>query len=358
MRYTAVVDDGPPRRRLRRHLSVRVALPPGRQDQSPLRGRGTVRRAAAPVPPRQPHLELPLAATDRRSDGRGPPLRGLRPHGLRPLREASAPVRLHARAPRRERPGPDRRARPARHHARGPRLGRADRPRRDARAARAPERDRPHEHLGLGAALVAAALHTRVPHRGTRRDPRPGRQPLRRVDPGRHGPPRRRPGDDGRLPRPVPRLLVARGHPRLPARDPAHRARPQRPDDLLDPRAASAARRPRAAPMGNARPGLPARLPRPVARAVPARRGRRPGGRLSLRRRGPPGRRDRRYPAVPALTRRDAASRLSTLRGSTSTLSRLPKTTWTTTPPKRSASSWASRSAVATSASGRPVASR
>src|ERR671914_1476254 len=172
IRYTTGVDDRRTRRRLRWHLSVRVALPPGRQDQPPLRGRGTARGAAAPVPPRQPHLELPLAATDLRSDRRGPPLRGLRPHGLRPLREAAAPVRLHARAPRRERPGPDRRARPARHHARGPRLGRADRPRRDARAARAPERDRPHEHLGLGAALVAAALHTRVPHRGTRREDR------------------------------------------------------------------------------------------------------------------------------------------------------------------------------------------
>ena len=45
---------------------------------------------------------------------------------------------------------------------------------------------------------------------------------------------------------------------------------------------------------------------------------------------------------------------LSTLRGSTSTLSRFPNTTWSTTPPNRSASSRASRSASATSASGSP----
>ena len=40
---------------------------------------------------------------------------------------------------------------------------------------------------------------------------------------------------------------------------------------------------------------------------------------------------------------------LSTLRGSTSTRSRFPKTTCSTTPPKRSASSRASRSASSTS---------
>ena len=46
--------------------------------------------------------------------------------------------------------------------------------------------------------------------------------------PGGHGTARRRPGDDGGLPRAVPGLLVARRDARLPARDPADRARPQR----------------------------------------------------------------------------------------------------------------------------------
>ena len=50
-----------------------------------------------------------------------------------------------------------------------------------------------------------------------------------------------------------------------------------------------------------------------------------------------------------ALTRRDAASMLSTLRGSTSTRRRFPNTTCSTTPPKRSASRRASRSASSTS---------
>ena len=46
---------------------------------------------------------------------------------------------------------------------------------------------------------------------------------------------------------------------------------------------------------------------------------------------------------------------LSTLRGSTSTRSRLPNTTCSTTPPKRSASIRASRSASSTSALGEPA---
>ena len=64
-----------------------------------------------------------------------------------------------------------------------------------------------------------------------------GRQPVRGVDARRAGPPGSRPVDDGRLPRAVPGLLVARGDARLPARDPADRARPQRAADGLDPRA-------------------------------------------------------------------------------------------------------------------------
>ena len=120
-----------------------------------------------------------------------------------------------------------------------------------------------------------------------------GRQPVRRVDPRRHGPARHRPADDGRLPRAVPRLLVARRHARLPARHPSHRARPQRPPDGHDPRPPARARRAGDARVGDARPGLPARLPRSVARAVPARAGGRARGRGPLRSGGPPGRCDR-----------------------------------------------------------------
>ena len=48
-----------------------------------------------------------------------------------------------------------------------------------------------------------------------------------------------------------------------------------------------------------------------------------------------PGRGDRGAQRVAAAARREAASMLSTLRGSTSTRSRLPNTTWRITPPKR-----------------------
>ena len=77
-----------------------------------------------------------------------------------------------------------------------------------------------------------------------------GREPVHRVDPRRHGKARHRPGDDGRLPRALPGLLVARRHAGLPARHPAHRARPQRPADGHDPRAPARAR-----PPGHARSG-------------------------------------------------------------------------------------------------------
>ena len=229
MRYTEGVDDGPARRRLRGHLSVRGALPQGGEDESPLPGRGALRLPPAAVPPWQPDLELPLAAPGRRAEREGPPLRRLRPHGVWPVREASAPVRLHARAACRERAGRDRRAGPAGRHARCPRLGRADRPGRDARARRAVARRGPDEHLGLGAAELAAALHPRVPYGGARRDPCARRQPVRGVgDPGRDGTPRPGPHDDGGLPGAVPGLLVACRDARLPARHPAHRARQQR----------------------------------------------------------------------------------------------------------------------------------
>ena len=137
----------------------------------------------------------------------------------------------------RQRARADRRARPSGRGARGPRLGRPDRPRRDARAPRPAARPRADEHLGVGAAELRPALRARVPDRGPRRDPRARGQPVRRVDPRRHGEARHRPGDDGRLPRALPRLLVARRHARLPARHPAHGARPQRPADGHDPRA-------------------------------------------------------------------------------------------------------------------------
>ena len=131
---------------------------------------------------------------------------------------------LHAPDAHRQRAGADRRARSAGRGAGGPRLGRADRPRSDARAGRPAARPRPDEHLGMGAAELPAAVRARVSHRGARRDPRPWRQPLRRVDPRRDGPARHRPGDDGGLPRAVPGLLVARGHARVPARHPTHGA--------------------------------------------------------------------------------------------------------------------------------------
>ena len=244
---------------------------PERRLRAPLRGRGTPGRRAAPVRPRQPDLELHVAPPAGRPGRAGPSLHRLRPHGLRALEQAAAAVGLLARAPRGERRGADRRARPARRDARGPRLGRPDRARRAARAPRAPQAPGAHEHLGLGAAQLPAALPARVPHRGAGRDPGAGRQPVRGVDPRRDGPPPGRPADDGGLPGAVPRLLVARRHARLPARHPAHRARPQRRADVLDPRPPGRARRAGAARVGHARPGLPAGLPRPVARAVPAR---------------------------------------------------------------------------------------
>ena len=71
-------------------------------------------------------------------------------------------------------------------------------------------RARAHQHLGLGAAELPAPVRARVPHRGARRDPGAGRQPVRGVDPRRDGPARHRSGDDGGLPRAVPGLLVAR----------------------------------------------------------------------------------------------------------------------------------------------------
>ena len=212
---------------------------------------------------------------DRRAVGRRAPLRRLRSHGLRPLGQAALPVRLLAPGPHPQRTRADRSARPARRHAGRPRLGRADRPRRDARADRPARRHRPHQHLGLGAAELPAALPARVPRRGPGRDPGARRQPLRRVDPRRDGQARARPADDGRLPRAVPGLLVARRDARLPARDPADGARPQRAPDGLDPRRARAPRRARQARLGDARPGVPAGLPRTVDRALPGGRGRR-----------------------------------------------------------------------------------
>ena len=70
---------------------------------------------------------------------------------------------------------------------------------------------------------------------------------------------------------PVPGLLVAGRDAGIPAGHPAHRARPQRRPDRLDPRAATGPGRARSARLGHARPRVPADLPGPVARAVPGR---------------------------------------------------------------------------------------
>ena len=117
--------------------------------------------------------------------------------------------RYTLQTPREQRRRADRRARPARRDARGARLGRPDRPRSDAGAKRPAARRGARQHMGLGAAELRALVHPRAARRGPRRAPRPRRQPLRRVDPRRHGPARSGPRDDGGVPRPVPGLLVA-----------------------------------------------------------------------------------------------------------------------------------------------------
>src|SRR3954469_13510962 len=142
-------------------------------------------------------LELHVPGPDHGAGLRGTPLRGARPHGLRPLGQAALPGRLLARDAIE-----NALALIDEHDLRDVLLvahdwGGPDRARRRARAPQPPARALPDEHLGLGAARLSATVPARVSHRGTGRDPGARRQPFRRGDPRWHAPPRRRPPDDG-----------------------------------------------------------------------------------------------------------------------------------------------------------------
>ena len=234
------------------HLPVRARASSTRATLTPaLRRRGTAGRArrccSSHGNPTWSYLwRRPLAELS----ADGPPLRRLRPHGLRPLGQAAAAGRLLARAPRRERAGRDRRARPARRHAGahdwggpiglGALLERRERLRAlvlmNTWAWELPSflppflREFRTEGLGEILALGGNLFVESIPGGMHRRDSDPVMMEAYRA--------------------PFPDYWSRAGDARLPARDPAHRARPQRAADGLDPRAAAAPRRARCCSSG------------------------------------------------------------------------------------------------------------
>ena len=89
-----------------RRLPVRAALrrrarPRRRHAPHALPRRGTGRRRGRAAPARRAVVELPLPQDDPGADRGRPALDRARPGGLRPLRQAGGPHRLHLRAPRR-----------------------------------------------------------------------------------------------------------------------------------------------------------------------------------------------------------------------------------------------------------------
>ncbi len=169
-------------------------------------------------------MELPLPAHDPGAHRGRAPGRGPRPGGLRTVRQAHPPRRVHLRPPRGVDAGaPLRPARPLRDHAGLPGLGWPDRAATGGRASR-PVRPGgggqyvpPHRRLpprrrlhGMAQVLPGGGA---LPDRGDRQ---------RRV---RHRPVPRR---GGGLRRAVPRLLLLRGGPPVPHPGPDLPGRPRR----------------------------------------------------------------------------------------------------------------------------------
>ena len=208
-------------RRLRGHVPLRGPLSCSRATCASTtwtRARATRRRCCCSTAT-PPGATCTGARSQLLSSQRGPPLRGVRPHGLRPLGQAAAASPL-----RRSRNHIDnalalideldlRDVTLVAHDWGGPiGLGALLRARDRLRAlvlmntwawelpSFLPGFLRQFRTDGLGEILALARQH------------------VGGVDPRRHGPARHRPGDDGRLPGALPRLLVAPRHARVPAR--------------------------------------------------------------------------------------------------------------------------------------------